>query len=75
MGFRGFEQTRYLPLSLGWMATENIQYLSMLRFCNRLLKLPENRLTKRIFIDIFYLVQSGHENWCSNVFKILEFYH
>ena len=31
-----------------------------------------NRLTKRIFIDDFYLAQSGHENWCSNVFKILE---
>ena len=29
-------------------------------------------ITKQIFIDDFYLAQSGHENWCSNVFKILE---
>ena len=29
-------------------------------------------LTKQIFIDDFYLAQSGHENWCLNVFKILE---
>ena len=57
---------------MGWMSTENRQYLSMLRFWNRLLKLSDNRLTKRIFIDDFYLAQSGHENWCSNVFKILE---
>ena len=57
---------------MGWMSTENRQYLSMLRFWNRLLKLPDNRLTKRIFIDDFYLAQFGHENWCSNVFKILE---
>ena len=44
----------------------------MLRFWNRLLKLPDNCLTKRIFIDDFYLAQSEHENWCPNVFKILE---
>ena len=44
----------------------------MLRFWNRLLKLRDNRLTKRILIDDFYLAQSGHEHWCSNVFKILE---
>ena len=56
---------------MGWMSTENRQCLSVLRFWNRLLKLPDNRLTKRIFIDDFYLAQSGHENWCSNVFKIL----
>ena len=56
---------------MGWMSTENRQCLSVLRFWNRLLKLPDNRLTKRIFIDDFYLAQSGHENWCLNVFKIL----
>ena len=31
-----------------------------------------SRLTKGIFINDFYLTQSGHENWCLNVFKTLE---
>ena len=57
---------------MGWMSTENGQCLSVLRFWNRLLKLSDNRLTKRIFVDDVYLAPSGHENWCSNVFKILE---
>ena len=47
-------------------------FTSILQLPNILLKLPDNRLTKRIFIDDFYLPQSGHDNWCSNVFKILE---
>ena len=47
-------------------------FTSILQISNRLLKLPDNHLTKRIYIDDFYLAQSGHDNWCSHVFKILE---
>ena len=72
LGVHKFAPTLALQGDMGWMSTENRQCLSVLRFWNRLLKLPDNRLTKRIFIDDFYLAQSGHENWCSNVFKILE---
>ena len=72
LGVHKFAPTLALQGDMGWMLTENRQCLSVLRFWNRLLKLPDNRLTKQIFIDDFYLAQSGHENWCSNVFKILE---
>ena len=69
LGVHKFAPTLALQGDMGWMSTENRQCLSVLRFWNRLLKLPDNRLTKQIFIDDFYLAQSGHENWCSNVFK------
>ena len=72
LGVHKFAPTLALQGDMGWMSTENRQCLSVLRFWNRLLKLPDNRLTKQIFIDDFYLAQSGHENWCSNVFKTLE---
>ena len=45
--------------------------LSVLRLWNRLLKLPANRLTKKIFLNDFYLAQSGHGNWCYNVLRLL----
>ena len=57
---------------MGWMSCEHRQHLSILRLWNRILKLPDDRLTKKIFIDDYYLAQSGHRNWCWNVFKILE---
>ena len=72
LGVHKFAPILALQLDIGRVSTENRQCLSVLRFLNRLLKLPDNRLTKRIFIDDFYLAQSGHENWCSNVFKVLE---
>ena len=57
---------------MGWMSCEHRQHLSILRLWSRILKLPEDRLTKKIFIDHYYLAHSGHRNWCWNVFKILE---
>ena len=58
LGVHKFAPILALQGDMGWMSTENRQYLSMLRFWNRLLKLPDNRLTKRIFIYDFYLTQS-----------------
>ena len=68
LGIHKFAPILALQGDMGWMSTENRQYLSMLRFGNRLLKLPDNCLTKRIFVDDFYLAQSGNENWSSNIF-------
>ena len=53
LGVHKFAPTLALQGDMGWMSTENRQCLSVLRFWNRLLKLPDNRLTKRIFIDDF----------------------
>ena len=58
-GVHKFALTLALQRDMGWMSTENRQCLSVLRFWNRPLKLPDNRLTKRIFIDAFYLAQSN----------------
>ena len=56
---------------MGWLSCYNRHCLSVLRSSNRLLKLLANWLTKKIFIDDFYLAQSGHDNWCYNVLKLL----
>ena len=56
---------------MGWMLSRNRQFICVLRLWNRLLNLPDDRMTKQIFINDFYLAQSGHKKWCSNVYKIL----
>ena len=72
LGVHKFAPKLGLEGDMAWMSCENRHILNILRFWNRLLKLPDNRLTKKIFTDDFYLAQSGHENWCWNVFKISE---
>ena len=56
LGVHKFAPILALQGDMGWMPTANrqLQYLSMLRFSNQLLKLLDNRLTKWIFIDDFY---------------------
>ena len=69
-------QNRAIRLHLGvqkfapLLALES-QYLSILRLWNRILKLPDDCLTKKIFIDDYCLVQSGHKNWCLNGLTIV----
>ena len=50
---------------MGWMSCEHRQHLSILSLWNRILKLPDDRLTKKIIISDYYLVhylaQSGHK--------------
>ena len=72
LGVHKFAPLLALEGDMGWMSCEHRQHLSILRLWNRILKLPDDRLTKKIFIDDYYLAQSGHRNWCWNVFKILE---
>ena len=47
------------------MSCEHRQHLSILSLWNRILKLPDDRLTKKLIISDYYLVhylaQSGHK--------------
>ena len=43
----------------------------MLRLWNRLVILPENRLTKHVFINDYYLAMSNFDNWCKQIWSIL----
>ena len=72
LGVHKFAPLLALEGDMGWMSCEHRQQLSILRLWNRILKLPDDRLTKKIFIGDYYLAQSGHRNWCWNVFKIVE---
>ena len=71
LGVHKFAPLLELEGDMGWMSCEH-QHLSILRLWNRILKLPDDRLTKKIFINDYYLAQSEHKNCCWNVFKILE---
>jgi hypothetical protein len=71
LGVHKFAPKLGLEGDMGWMSCYYRHCLSMLRLWNRLIKLPANRLTKKIFVDDFHLALSGHDNWSSNVLKVL----
>ena len=56
---------------MGWMSTRYRRWTNILRMWNRLVKLDDDRLTKHVFINDWYLAQSDSKNWCTNVFHIL----
>jgi hypothetical protein len=71
LGVHKFAPKLGLEGDMGWMSCYYRHCLGMLRLWNRLIKLPANRLTKKIFVDDFHLALSGHDNWSSNVLKVL----
>ena len=45
--------------------------LNILRLWNRLVQMSDDRLTKQIFINDFYLAMSDYQNWCKDIWQIL----
>ena len=50
----------------------NRAWVDALRYWNKMMQLCENRLTQNVFLNDLYLAQSGHINWCTNVYSIFE---
>ena len=71
LGVHKFAPKLGLEGDMGWMSCNNRHCLSVLILTNRLLKLPANRLTKKIYLNNFYIVRSCHGNWCYNVLRLL----
>ena len=46
--------------------------MNMLRYWNRLVKMSDDRLTKKIFIYDYEQSRNGCRNWCSDVECILD---
>ena len=62
LGVHHFSPKLALEGDMGGMLCRNRRFICILRLWNRLLNLPDDRLTKQIFINDYYLAQSGHEN-------------
>ena len=66
MGVHRFAPTDGVQGDMGWMSLRYRRYIAMLKFWNRLVKMNESRLTKRVFLwyyDWFY-------NWFYDIKRI-----
>ena len=55
---------------MGWMVSSSRRWINILRLWNKLIKMNENRLTKKVF-EYDYSVVLGGKIWCSDVKTIL----
>ena len=64
LGVHRFAPTLALQGDMGWHLTHHRRHSNMLRFWNRLIKMPGNRLTKKIFLWDYHL---KNNNWSSDI--------
>lgn len=68
LGVHKFVPNAALTAEMAWLKPLYSRYLCIIRFWNRLLKMDENRITKRVFIEDY---NKCHKNWSHNVKMIL----
>ena len=54
---------------MGWLGCKERRFISIIRYWNRLIRMSNNRLTKKIFL---YDYNIKHNNWSSEIENILE---
>ena len=64
---------RFCPVAgivgdMGWTSHDLGRYLCTVRFWNRLIKMPENRLTKKFFV----WDKERSDGWCSEIKKVFQ---
>ena len=67
LGVHKFAPTCGVQGDMGWLSMKYRRYIKILKFWNRLIKMDDSRLTKRVFL--FYYDRPGN-NWCSDVRNI-----
>ena len=75
LGVHNFTPIPALQAEIGWLPPKYRKYLNMLRLWNRLIKMSNDRLTKRIFLMDYFRCSS---NWCDqikSVFQMLDALH
>ena len=70
LGVHRFAPLLALEGDMGWMSTRYRRWINILRLWNRLTTLNMDRITNHVFINDFYLAQSGDDNLCANVYRI-----
>ena len=71
LGVHKFAPVAVLYGDSGWLKPRYKRWIEIVRLWNRLLKLPESRLTRKIF-DLDYSASSTVNNWCSKVKNIFQ---
>ena len=68
LGVHKFAPTLGMLGDLGWYPLELYRKIDVIRYWNRLVNMPNHRLTKKMFM---FEMENCNNNWCSDVRKIL----
>ena len=67
LGVHRFAPNHAVEGDMGWVSAKVSQYIEMLRLWNRLISLPDHRITKKIFD---WDISICNQNWASDVLEI-----
>ena len=70
LGVHRFTPTLALNGEVGWVPCKTRRWVNILRLWNRLVKMNDSRITKKIFL---YDYSFNNKSWCSDVKSILSF--
>ena len=68
MGVHNFTPVPAIQGDMGWLTCKYRKQLNMVRFWNRLIKMPDDRLTKQVFLSEY---DSIYQNWTKSIKTIL----
>ena len=71
MGVHRFAPTAAIQGDMGWVSLKYRRYINVLRFWNRLVRMDDSRLVKRIFLES-YMEEAN--NWCTDVYHLAELF-
>ena len=71
LGVHNFTPIPALQGEMGWFPTKFRKFISILRYWNRLIDMPNDRLTKHIF-NVEYNNAYDHNNWTNKVKSIFD---
>ena len=72
LGVHRFTPTLAVTGDMGWTPAIIKRKVNMVRLWCRLVRMNEDRLTKRIFLQDLSLCNSGVKNWCSEIKHIFQ---
>ena len=70
LGVHKFAPILVLEGDMGWLSPRYRRWMEMIRLWNRMLLLPDNRLTKIVFNYDYENSTHGVNNWCSKLISI-----
>jgi len=66
LGVHNFTPVAAMQAEMGWLPAKFRRLLNMIRFWNRMMKMPNDRLTKQMF-NTDYLLANANDNWSKSV--------
>ena len=67
LGVHKYAPTAAIQGDMGWISLKYKRYSAMLRFWNRLIRIDNSRLVKRIFL---WYYDNPTDNWCNDILQI-----